>query len=280
MDIVPRNYYSPVPDAAALPERVWTEPSPLPGVAFDVDAQLAFMRDELAGDIASWQPPAGFDLANPTYGSVDAEVLYAMIRRFRPGLIVELGSGQSSLVAAAAARRNREDGDPCEHEVYDPYPWLEGLAAADVRVRELSVLDIPDSEFARLGSGDILFVDTTHTVRIGGDVNRLVLDVLPALAPGVLVHFHDVFLPWEYPREWVVDHHFYWAEQHLLQAFLAFNDRYEILLAAHALWRMRRRELAAIVPSCNPDQRPAALWLRRGPAPGAGGAAGPGGGRT
>ena len=270
MDIVPRNYYSPIPDIAALPESVWSEPSSMSGLDWDLDAQLEFARRELADEIRGWTPPEGFDLDNPTYGSVDAEILYGMIRSRRPALVMELGSGQSSLIAAQAARRNRQEGSPCTHEVFDPFPWLAGLADADIEVREISVTDIPLAEFGRLGSGDILFVDTTHTVKVGGDVNRLILDVLPTLAPGVVVHFHDIFLPWEYPREWVVDHHFYWAEQHLLQAFLAFNDRFQILLSAHALWHHRREELSQLIPSCNPAHRPAAFWIRRVGAPSAG----------
>src|SRR5581483_11082477 len=88
-----------------------------------------------------------------------------------------------------------------------------------------------------LGLGDVLFVDTTHTVKTGGDVTRIVLEFLPRLAPGVLVHLHDIFLPYEYPREWVVQERRAYAEQYLLQAFLAFNPTYEVVFPAHAVTR-------------------------------------------
>lgn len=270
MDIVPRNYYSPVPDPHALPDHIWTRASRLGGLDFDPDAQLKFLARDLGPLISEWTPalePTGragdFYLHNPTYGSVDGEVLYAMVRLFKPGLIMELGSGRSSLVIADACNRNRSDGSPVDHEVFDPYPWLDGLSEAAVNVKQISATEIPMAEFERLRAGDILFVDTTHTVKVGGDVNYLILDVLPALAPGVLVHFHDIFLPWEYPREWLVDEHFYWTEQHLLQGFLAFNREFEVLLSAHAVAKLSPAEVGRVIPSFTPGVRPGAFWLRR-----------------
>jgi hypothetical protein len=121
--------------------------------------------------------------------------------------------------------------------------------------------DIALEEFAALDAGDVLFVDTTHTVKTGGDVNYLVLEALPALSPGVLVHFHDIFLPWEYPRLWL-EKELYWAEQYLLQAFLAFNPRFEVLFAAHHLSRAAPDRLARTVPSFRPGKWPGAFWLR------------------
>ena len=124
------------------------------------------------------------------------------MRHLRPAQVVELGSGSSSHVIDTARRRNEEDGSPCEHRVFDPYPWeatvLGPVAGATVVPLGARAVDV--SEFEALGRDDILFVDTTHTVKTGGDVNRIVLELLPRLAPGVLVHFHDIFLPYEYPR--------------------------------------------------------------------------------
>jgi len=91
----------------------------------------------------------------------------------------------------------------------------------------------------------------------------MVLDALPSLAPGVLVHFHDVFLPYEYPRHWVVELRLAWAEQYLLQAFLAFNDDFEVVLPLHALARRRTAEAARLIPSLTPESAPGAFWVRR-----------------
>jgi hypothetical protein len=128
-----------------------------------------------------------------------------------------------------------------------------------------SAADVPLEVFASLGAGDVLFVDTTHTVKVGSEVVHVILDVLPALQPGVLVHFHDIFLPWAYPREWLEEHQWYWAEEYLLQAFLAFNDGFEILLPAQAMARDRPGRLAAAIPSfvAGAGVGPASLWLVR-----------------
>ncbi len=114
-----------------------------------------------------------------------------------------------------------------------------------------------------MAPGDILFVDTTHTVKIGSDVNFIVLDVLPRLAPGVIVHFHDIFLPFEYPRRWFETDGYLWAEQYLLQAFLAFNTAFEVLVPAQALARDQAERLRRVVPRMDPAASPGAFWLQR-----------------
>jgi hypothetical protein len=187
-----------------------------------------------------------------------------MLRTLRPRRVVELGSGQSTLVSAQAARENAADGEPLELEVYDPYPGvvtgeLPGLA----RLERLAAQDVPPAAFERLSAGDVLFVDTTHTVKVGGDVNFIVLEVLPRLADGVLVHLHDIFLPYEYPRTWLEDYGLYWSEQYLVQAFLAFNARYEVLVALHALQRERREQMSAVLTPSALDWPGGAFWIRR-----------------
>jgi hypothetical protein len=184
--------------------------------------------------------------------------------------VIEVGSGFSSLVIGEALTRNRAEGFECSYEIIDPFPGsasheMGGEEAlrrvADLRLE--SVTDVPVEHFTELGENDILFVDATHTVKVGGDVTRVVLDVVPRLAPGVCVHFHDVFLPWHYPRRWVTEEEWYWAEQYLLQAFLAFNDSFEVLAAANVLKRDHGEELARLIPSSRSGAPPLALWIRR-----------------
>jgi hypothetical protein len=120
---------------------------------------------------------------------------------------------------------------------------------------------LPDSVFGQLDGGDVLFVDTTHTVRIGGDVVRIVLEALPLLKPGVLVHFHDIPMPYEYARG-LIDRGFFWAEQYLLQAFLAYNREFQVRAGLRALFMERREAFATVVPSIL-DGEPVSLWLER-----------------
>jgi hypothetical protein len=219
-------------------------------------------------------------LRNGWYGSVDAELLYAMVRRFRPRQLLEIGSGMSTEVSATAALANRHDGHDTELFAIDPEPRVELTRTTRelVQHQRHSALDVPLRRFESLGRNDILFIDTTHTVKLGSEVNHLVLEVLPRLRPGVLVHFHDIFLPYEYPPAFQGGST-YMAEQYLLHAFLCMNPSYEVLLATHALARLRPERLQALVPSFDPgrDQHavpprlrehgPSSFWLRRRDSP-------------
>lgn len=270
IQFVVRSFYSPIPQLRQLPADVWTRRSELAGIELDLDRQTALVERELApylGELdapETEERPGELFLANGSYEWVDAEILYAMVRHLRPARILELGSGYSTLIMARAAEANARDGDETVLEAYDPFPavaraGLPGLA----RLHPASAQQVPPSTFESLGDGDLLVVDTTHSVKLGSDVNRIVLDVLPRLRPGVVVHFHDVFLPYEYPRHFSEGLGLYWSEQYLLQAFLALNDEFEVLLALHALARERPQVLEA-VPSWS--KRPgwgASFWIRR-----------------
>ena len=187
-----------------------------------------------------------------------------MVRLLRPARVLELGSGYSTLVSAAACVVNAAGGDPCELVACDPFPAVaaEGLPGL-TRLERVAAQDLPLDRFRELAEGDILFVDTTHTVKLGSDVNFIVLEVLPELRPGVVVHFHDVFLPWEYPRYWVESLGLYWSEQYLLQAFLAMNPGYEVLCGLSGLARVRPRVLEELACSWRPGVSPGAFWIRR-----------------
>jgi predicted O-methyltransferase YrrM len=261
-DLVTRNFYSPIPDWEELPADVFDRRGRLSGIEFDVDAQLAFLKT-LEPFLAEFRPPPESVWDRQTYGPVEGAVLHAIVRRRRPRRIIELGSGVSSLIMAAAARRNAGEGSPVSYTAYDPYARDFIRAGVDgLELVSRSAGDVPAADFEALQDGDILFVDTTHTVKLGSEVNHVILDALPSLAPGVLVHVHDVFLPYEYPREFF-EQKCFWAEQYLLQAFLAQNPNWEIVLPLYALVRDRPGEVAALVSGSQNGPAPGAFWIRR-----------------
>jgi len=261
-DLVKREFYSPVPHPEELPAEVFERRSPLRGIDFALEPQLSLVRG-LAPHIEELSLPAGF-FENIMYKPVETELLYALLRRRRPGRVIELGSGYSSLVIGAACRRNAEDGDPARYVAYDPYPQQFVSAGVDglTELRSIPASEAPVEDFERLEQGDVLFVDSTHTVKLGSEVNHIVLNVLPSLSPGVMVHFHDIFLPYEYPREYS-DAGLYFAEQYLVHAFLACNPEYAVRLATYGLARDCPAEIASIVPSLDPGEPPTALWIER-----------------
>lgn len=268
--LVRANYYSPIPDPDGLPPELWTEPAPMPGVELDLDGQVRFLEETLAPFVAEFAPPLdppgdelGFYLHNPYYGRWDAPILHALVRHQRPARVLEIGAGFSTLIVAGALDRNAGEGTAAKHRVVDPHPSpvLEPLGTR-IDVRAQAATELPLEEFRSLEAGDVLFIDTTHAVKIGGDVVYLLLEALPALGPGVLVHVHDVFRPFEYPRELLDRFGAYWQEHHLLQALLAFNPRFEVVCANHALHRTRRERLTPLLGDPGPVALPSGFWFR------------------
>jgi hypothetical protein len=260
-----QHFYLPFPDVERLPD-LWTEPRDLTGVDLRLQeaGELLKELEPLIAEfsVATAARPAFLD--NGGYESVDAEVLYGLLRKLKPARVVELGSGASSHVIDLARRANEDDGQPLTHTIYDPYPFgnpMGPVSAATVHALAAEDLDI--GVIDALQAGDILFVDTTHTVKTGGDVVRIFLDLVPRLAAGAYVHVHDVFLPYEYPRKWVVDDRRAWAEQYLLQAFLAFNEQFEVVFPAYAISREQPALVSSIVPSFGLGVAPGAFWMRR-----------------
>ena len=270
-DLELADYYSPIPHADDRPESWWEQPSPLPGVRLDLPAQLSFVRTELEGYTQEFSPPRtshgklSYHLDNGLFQGGDADLLYAMIRRFKPQLIYEIGAGFSTLVAAMAACANLAEGCATRLVSFDPYAVAPAPGAVPGlgELRPVAAQDIPTADFQSLQAGDILFIDSSHTVKIGGDVVHLLTEVLPSLASGVIVHLHDVYLPWPYPRAWVARTRWYWAEQYMLQALLAENDHWEVLVACYALSRMQPTELTKLVPNVVGSPPPLSFWLRR-----------------
>jgi Methyltransferase domain len=270
-DIVLKTFYSPVPHLDELQSGTFNRVSELSGLDWDLDTQLGFVRERLTEPAAEFRPPKeapgdtlSYAVENQSYSLLDATVAYGMVRCLRPSRVVELGSGHSTLVTAEAGRRNQAEGSPFQLEVYDPYPSvaideLPGLSG----FHRVQAQQVPLSVFESLDDGDVLFVDTTHVVKIGSDVNFVILEVLPRLREGVVVHIHDVFLPFEYPRRWMEDFALFWNEQYLLQAFLAHNENYEILVGVHALRRLRRKALATALPAATVEHDGGSMWIRR-----------------
>jgi predicted O-methyltransferase YrrM len=264
VDLVRRNFYSPVPDVERLPSDTFARRSSMRGIELDLDACVGFLQG-LERELGEFEPPPGFVWDNRMYGRVEADVLYAVVRHRHPRRVIELGSGFSSLIIAAALRRNEDDGHHGSYTAYDPYArdfvrrGVDGLS-----LETISAADVSPSEFEALEQGDVLFIDTSHIVKVGSEVNHLILDVLPTITAGVLIHIHDIFLPYEYPKDFF-EKGLYFNEQYLFQAFLTENPGWEILAPLYALSRDRPQELARLIGSYTPSVGPGAFWFWRRP---------------
>ena len=271
------DYYSPLPIVSRLREsrERWTGPSALVGLGRDLEAMRTLLRELAAGwgselaDLPSYEhmESEGF---GPGFHGVDAAVLYLMLRRLGPRRVIEVGSGVSTYVCRLAAAAGATD---VHHTAIDPYPSDRLLGLDDVEVLAREVQDVPASYFEALGSGDLLLVDSTHMVRLDGDTPYVHLEVLPRLAPGVVIHVHDIPFPYNVPQPpdlWVLDRRwpFFWNEAMLVQAFLAFNAEFEMKLSVPLLLEEDPEFVRDTLPGFEAlsDQSmggPSSLWIER-----------------
>lgn len=268
------NFYSPIPDTMTLTDDVWSRSSELVGLDLQEGRQLELLQQFSSNFKSEYDSfpktqanPHEYYVGIPSFGPVDAAILYCMIRYFQPRRIIEVGCGSSTLLSAMALLKNeRETGQRSELISIDPYPneilkkGIPGLSRLVVSRVEL----VPLSEFTSLEKNDILFIDSSHVLRIGGDVQYEYLEVFPRLKKGVLVHAHDIFLPREYPKRWVMDWKNFWNEQYLLQAFLYFNSAFEILWAGSYMHLRHPEALKEAFGNYTHNRTwPVSLWMRR-----------------
>lgn len=259
IQIVPASYYSPVPDLRELQGMVdvWARKSSLPGIHVDLDQQVRILRTcctpyaaEYAGNRVYRDAVArGWGLG---FGYIEAQALHAFVRYHKPRNVVEVGSGVSTQCIAVAARENEaETGVTANITCIEPYPSTQLQSMGGVRLLTSKVQSAPLSVFEDLAEGDFLFIDSSHAVKPGGDVNFLFLEVLPRLKPGVLVHIHDIFLPYDFQIDalWTLWH---WNETALLRAFLVDNRRAEILFCLSHLHYDRQHDLRELFPEYDP----------------------------
>ena len=271
--VTPNHFFFPIPNTESLTDGLWEKESELVGINMNPKAQLQLLKEvfpqyekETVYPKTKTANPHEFYLENGSFGSVDAEVLHALIRHFKPKRIIEIGSGYSTLVSAKACQLNKQkDGATTELIAIEPYPnetLKQGIPGLTELI-EKPLEQVPLSMFEGLGENDFLFIDSTHVLKIGGDVKYLYLEVLPRLAGGVIVHSHDIFFPAEYPEQWVRENHWFWTEQYLLQAFLMFNREFEVLWASQYMSRRYPKEVALTFPSYNDGAYPGSLWIKR-----------------
>ena len=227
--IRPIHYYEPIPDFRAITVEQITRRREFPGIDFRWDKQLALLdeltayRDELS--------TLEFNFDNGYFSGFDAAVYYSLIRHLKPQRIIEIGGGYSTQLAAKAITSNSSGKLIC----IEPYPERLNGVGPSVELIQKRVEEIDVDFFACLEANDILFIDSSHAVKFGSDVCYEFLELLPRLTPGVWVHVHDIFFPHDYPAEWLIERRMALNEQYLLEAFLSFNERFQVALANYWL---------------------------------------------
>jgi len=272
-----RDYYSALNDIAFLEENpdLWHD-RPLPrGVDWDLAAQLEVVRriapyaKELA-DVPQDMPPGPprYHWRNNFWSGLDAMAQYGLLREAKPSRVVEIGCGWSSLLMAAALARNEPEGAATTVDQIEPYPRKELLSALPSHwtLHEAILQRAPLEPFEALGEGDVCFYDGSHVARAGSDVVWFFAEVIPRLAPGVIVHLHDIFWPSDYPDPWIFERGQTWNEQYVLQAFLMYNREFEPLLSNTAVLSAYPAEMEELLGSLPTVLNGGSFWMRRGSA--------------
>lgn len=269
----PGHYYSPVPDKiealTLLKRTAAASPEEVAGVELNAPVQRDLLAEyaRFYGELPFPEKQTSgnrYYYENDWYSYGDAIFLYSFLRKHMPRRIVEVGSGFSSAVILDTVDRFFPERP--EISFVEPYPdRLNSLLTSEdqksVRIFESKIQETPTEIFESLQAGDLLFIDSSHVVKCGSDLQYLMFEILPILPAGVYVHFHDVFAGFEYPAEWIQMGH-YWNECYFLRAFLSYNQEWSVYFFNNFAAKIFTDHLRQAMPLClkNPG---GGLYIRR-----------------
>lgn len=269
----PIHYYSPMPDLRELSKNKheWNVETDFSKIDYDLEYQLHL------NDIFSTYKeecallPSFKDLITkgfgPGYGEIEAHIQHCVIRHFKPRKIIEVGCGISTFYSSNALLMNKNEGHESGLTCIEPYPFknLKDIPFIDKIIPE-KVQNVSADFFQQLEENDILFIDSSHTVKIGSDVNYLFLDILPYLKKGVLIHIHDIPFPYlyPYPESAIFDRLRFWQEPVLLKAFLINNHAFKMIYCSSHLHFKQPELLESAFPAYDKKKHfPASLWIQK-----------------
>ncbi|MGI9264339.1 MAG: class I SAM-dependent methyltransferase [Gammaproteobacteria bacterium] len=275
----PGHFYSPIPslnEIAVNEQRIFPEklPDSLPSIPLQGRHQLrvleeiesAYLKQPFAATAVNGRR---YFFENDYYPYGEAIALFGIMRAAKPRRIIEIGGGFST--AAMLDINDHFFNGHIDFKIVEPYPdrLLELLSEKDlaqIDLRQSPVQNLETSEFSALEKGDILFIDSSHVSKTDSDVNHLIFRILPALQEGVLVHFHDIFYPFEYPLAWIYESRA-WNECYLLRAFLQYNDAFRLHFFNSFMAHRHAARIANTMPlfAQNPGS---SLWIEKLPASG------------
>ncbi len=264
------HFFSPIPSQIEIEGYVHdTQNFNLYGINLNDDVQLEYLKD-----VIKYYEHLPFDdykkndlryqFINGSYTYSDAIFLFGLINKIKPNRIIEIGSGWSSCVTLDTNELFFDN--KINLTFIEPYPELliSLLKKNDInkiRIVSKKLQEVPVSTFKDLTEGDILFVDSTHVSKLGSDVNQMIFNILPNLNAGVYIHFHDIYYPFEYPKEWLTEGRF-WTEGYILRAFLQYNNNFEIVCWNSYLDQKYADIISKSMPLCLKNGG-GSIWIRK-----------------
>lgn len=256
VEIVPDHFYYPVPNIKKLPNGFFEKQYSCIGIDWRIADQLNQINT-LKEYI--YELPVDFGLK--MISALDCSIYYALIRYYKPKKIVEVGCGETTRIAAKACLKNGRQ-HPCKLVGIEPYPSPE-ISKGFAGFSRLIQKEVQHVELKEFTDCDILFIDSSHVVKAGSDVVTEILEILPRLKKGTLVHFHDIFMPKEYIR-WFPDHRLFFTEQYLLQAFLMYNNSFRVFWASNYMMINQKKRLEILFEKHMQQDYPvSSFWIQR-----------------
>ena len=269
----PGHFYSPIPcieEIKSKEEKIFNKiPNHIPGIDLNIHYQVSLLKE--FEKYYPYQPFSEkktknlrYHFENPNYSYGEAIVLYCMIRHLRPKRIIEIGSGYSSCAMLDINEIFFDNSISCVF--IDPYPELLFSLIRDTDKQRIEIIqkhlqDIDTKQFLELSDSDILFIDSSHVSKINSDVNQIFFDILSIINEGVYIHFHDIFYPFEYPKEWIYEGRF-WNESYMLRVFLQYNNNFKIQFFNSLLFNARREEFFKALPLCMKSPG-TSIWIKK-----------------
>jgi len=255
--LTPLHYYSPIPVTYQLDEKVYAKEFACKGIDWREPAQIAFIKEAAKKYAGEFTPEKNSGLS-----LVDAFLLYSMLREKKPRVVIEVGSGYTTLISLKALAKNAEEGHGYAFTAIEPYPrpFLKEIRDEHFTLVEKKLQDVPIELFA---SCDLLFIDSSHVSKIDSDVNYEILEIIPTLKKGCVIHWHDIALPYNYKKEWVQHGNMFFNESYLVHAFMLFNTSFAILCASRYLQTKHAGLMKAAFPYLTDEHYLSSFWIQR-----------------
>ncbi|MFN2440954.1 MAG: class I SAM-dependent methyltransferase, partial [Chitinophagaceae bacterium] len=268
----PGHFYSPIPALDEIKKnehKIWKEiPKEIQGINLQEQAQIKLLKQLSAFyKLQPWkddkQDSLRYYFNNPNYPHGESIILFCLLMHIQPKKVIEIGSGYSSCVILDT--NELFFNNAIDTIFIEPYPDLffsliKSHDKDNITIISDKLQDADPEVFASLSSGDIVLIDSTHVSKVDSDVNHILFSILPKIAPGVYIHFHDIFYPFEYPKKWIYEGRF-WNELYILRAFLQYNNEFEIVLFNSYVGYFFKETLLQQMPLCiNPGT---SIWLRK-----------------
>ena len=203
-----------------------------------------------------------FYIDNPFFPRGDADFLYQFVRQTKPKNIIEIGSGYSTLIIDEAIKKNRNEKYDCDIICVDPgkITLIEDLKIKRIK-KKVENCDI--SLFKKLKKNDLLLIDSSHIIKPFGDVLKIYHEIIPSINKGVNICVHDIFTPYSYPSDWIIDQNLFWNEQYLLEAFIMNKKNYQIIAPLYFMSKKYFFILKKICPYLKKNSRPSSFYIKK-----------------